>query len=150
MKKVCTICKELKSLDAFSWYKKSKGQKLSKCKSCTKEYSKKWRSKIPVEVKKATAKKEYSANKHKWKERYESTKDGNTHVYILPKANYAGITYSTVNRKAMHKHVGRYVDDMRVIYSTPDRDEALELEELLHDIGYEGRHAYSQHRYFKN
>ena len=49
---------------------------------------------------------------------------------------------------ANHKSKGRYIDDMRIIYSTPDRAEALELEGLLHDIGYEGRHL-GHHRSFK-
>ena len=32
------------------------------------------------------------------------------------------------------------MNTFRVLYSTPDYSEALELEALLHDEGYEGRH----------
>lgn len=144
--KVCSKCKKEQPLENFSWYNKPKGIKASKCKSCAKAYTKKWRGNRPVELKRATSRKEYLANKDKWKARYESQKDGNSHVYILPKENYAGVTCNTYNRKANHKSVGRYVDDMRVIYSTTSREDALELEDLLHDIGYEGRHAFNSYK----
>lgn len=40
--KVCTECNETKSLDNFAWKSKAKGQKQSKCKSCYREYNRKY------------------------------------------------------------------------------------------------------------
>ena len=97
-------------------------------------------------------KKHYDKNKEHYftyhKQYKESKKDGNQHVYILAKENYAGVTCNLYFRMGNHKSQGRYIDDMRIIYSTSDREEALELESLLHDIGYKGRHL-GRYRSFK-
>ena len=68
----------------------------------------------------------------------ESWKDGKHHVYIID--NYAGVTNSPLKRKREHGTVGRNKDTFRIVYSTKSRSDALELEALLHDMGYEGKH----------
>ena len=87
-------------------------------------------------------KKHYKVNKehyHAYNKQYkESKKDGLYHVYTVD--NYAGQTTNVWRRKVDHKHSGKDMNTFRVLYSTPDYSDALELEALLHDEGYEGRH----------
>ena len=76
---------------------------------------------------------------HKHHMKYlRSKEDGNWHNYIIDK--YAGITKNPWKREREHGVAGRDKSTFRVIYSNPDKAEALELESLLHDMGYEGRH----------
>ena len=62
-------------------------------------------------------------------------------VYLLPEENYVGTTSWLEHRIIGHQRLGRTTEGIRVLYSTKNRDEALELEDLLHDIGYDGRHV---------
>ena len=77
--------------------------------------------------------KEYKKN---WK---LNKKDGYHRVYLLEDYNYVGITDSIYNRFSVHKSAGRDCKNYRILHKTKDRSEALELEALLHDIGYEGK-----------
>ena len=71
---------------------------------------------------------------------YERSKDGMHHVYLLPEENYVGKTQSIQFRMSRHKnHYKRNINGMRVLASLPTKELALELEALLHDLGYEGR-----------
>ena len=81
------------------------------------------------------------------KEYRESKKDGLHHVYLINE--YAGVTDTPYYRKIWHKHKGRDVSNFRVIYSTADRQEALELEALLHTIGYSGKNPGYKGRVYK-
>ena len=87
-------------------------------------------------------KKHYETNKehhHNYNQKYaESKKDGLYHVYIVD--NYAGQTANVWQRKVHHKNQGKDISTFRVLKSLDNRSEALELEGLLHDMGYEGRH----------
>ena len=66
--------------------------------------------------------KEYSNNyKH-------SLKDGEHKVYLLPECNYVGVTNNPRRRFIEHKGMGRDNSNPRILYSTPDRKEAEELE----------------------
>ena len=87
-------------------------------------------------------KKLYNSNPEFWKmknrEWIVNQEDGLNHVYLL-KNNYVGVTNNLYNRLSHHKHVGNpYI--ACVLHSTSNRDTALELEGLLHDMGYEGKH----------
>jgi len=141
MDRHCNGCNTTKPITEFN-------KKTFRCKTCCRAYTAKWRARRPKELKQAIARKEYLDNKQRWADKQNSTKDGNQHVYVLPKENYAGVTCNPPVRMANHRSTGRYTGDMRILYSTPDRDEALELEGLLHDEGYEGRHL-GHHRSFK-
>tara|TARA_R110000796_G_scaffold44226_1_gene108024 strand:- start:36 stop:476 length:441 start_codon:yes stop_codon:yes gene_type:complete len=95
-----------------------------------KEYRKQWRLDNKEHLK------EYEL------QRNQSQKDGYHRVYLLEDYNYVGVTNSITNRFNNHKLVhGRDCTNHRILYKTKDREDALELEELLHDIGYEGRNA---------
>ena len=86
-------------------------------------------------------------HKRKWREKnkdyYKSyQKDGYHYVYLLEDYNYVGCTNSIGNRFRCHKSEnGRDCTNHRILYKTKNREDALELESLLHDMGYEGRHS---------
>jgi len=61
-------------------------------------------------------------------------------VYILEDENYVGVTGNMKWRMSQHRHLNKNTNNVRILYSTKNRDIALELEELLHDMGYEGKH----------
>lgn len=75
------------------------------------------------------------------KKRYEKELDGYYSVYLLEDYNYVGYTNSLYFRFANHKsQYGRDCTNHRILYTTDSKDDALELEALLHDLGYEGKH----------
>ena len=125
MDKHCKDCNE-KLVIEDNWTEARKKRSIYVCKSCIRI-----RGKI-----------HYNNNKelyHAYNHRYsQSKKDGLYHVYIID--NYAGQTTNLWRRKVEHKNIGRDINNFRVLYSTPDYSQALELEALLHDEGYEGRH----------
>ena len=128
MEKVCKDCKELLVLGE-NWTEGRRKAWVYLCKTCNRQ----------------RGKKHYEENRehyHQYNVKYtHSQKDGLYHVYILPDNNYAGSTTNVWQRMVGHRTKGRVTDSMRVIHSTPNREEAWELEKLLHDLGYEGRHA---------
>lgn len=141
MEKHCKYCNNTKAYSEFNKSSVHKDGYNSKCRTCTKEYFAKFRANRCKIKQKEIVKAEYIKRKDKVKAYFQNRKDGLHHVYLLVKENYAGVTDSPITRRTGHKSLGRYVDDMKVIYTTPDREEALELEALLHDEGYEGRKA---------
>jgi hypothetical protein len=78
-------------------------------------------------------KKEYDSN------RYLSEKHKPT-VYLLVNDNYVGTTENLNKRLSHHKANGRDTSIVRTIKVLDDRQEALELEALMHTIGYKGIH----------
>ena len=127
--KKCKICSEEKPLTEYSFVDKKKEYYKSYCKKCTTLKAKKWTKNNPEQKK--------LMNK-KWS---ESVKDGHFSVYLLPDHNYVGQTSCMYDRMNNHRsQCGRNVNNVRILYTTKCRDEALELEELLHDMGYEGKH----------
>jgi predicted GIY-YIG superfamily endonuclease len=67
-------------------------------------------------------------------------------VYLLPSENYIGTTENLKKRLARHKSYGRDVKNVRVLSEFDLRSDALELEEFLHELGYNGRHKYSSYK----
>ena len=123
--KKCTKCNETKELDQF--YKSGKYYK-SHCKPCNTKGVKEFYQRNPT-----------SKSKHD-KKYHTLGKDGHFSVYLLPDHNYVGMTHYMRNRMSQHRSDnGRNTDNVRVLYTTKSKDEALELEALLHDIGYEGK-----------
>ena len=107
-----------------------------------KEYYKEWRAKNPVVKEERNAyMKEYRAkNPQRTKQYRDNQKDGYHRVYLLEDYNYVGVTNNIKQRFYLHKSQhNRDCTNHRVLYKTKSREDALELEELLHDIGYEGR-----------
>jgi len=97
------------------------------------------------EINNKATKKYYHNNKEYFsdyaKNRLQSLKDGYYKVYLLEDYNYVGVTGNITGRFYSHKyHNDRDCTNHRILYKTKDRGEALELEALLHDMGYEGRH----------
>jgi len=119
----CKICLETKPLEQYY-----KGHK-SYCKKCSTAKTRQY----------------FHDNKEirlsQQKDYYEKHKTNEAHVYILPKENYAGVTKNIKFRMYVHKDDGNDTTGYRVLYSTPQVEEAFELESLLHDLGYEGRHT---------
>jgi len=115
-------CRDCRKVTLKAWHKQNPGKDL--------EYTNKW----------------YNANKEKnneWrkeyqKKRFHDLKDGNHYVYLL-KDNYVGVTGHLADRGNKHRYE-RNQRFMCVLYQTEDRSEALELEALLHDEGYKGKH----------
>jgi predicted GIY-YIG superfamily endonuclease len=92
----------------------------------------------------------YLANKEKIKQKVKdfkaNQKDGYHRVYLLEDYNYVGVSDNLWQRFANHKsQFNRDCTNHRVLYKTKDRDEALELEALLHDMGYEGKHQFNRY-----
>lgn len=139
--KYCKYCNKTKSISKFNKSSVHKDGYNSKCKKCSNEYLAKFRCNRDPVKRKLQAKEEYNKRKDLVKQYFFNRKDGFYHVYILNKEHYAGCTDSPVTRKTGHKSLGRYVEDMRVVASFNNREDALELEEFLHDLGYQGRHT---------
>lgn len=64
--KLCKYCDEEKPLDGFYNNKKAPDGKASRCKECNKAYCKDWHANNR-EKSRATAKKSYDKNSHKWR-----------------------------------------------------------------------------------
>ncbi len=137
--KTCSKCKQSLPEENFSWFSKKNNKRSSRCKPCVKEYYLKNNGKDRIRNT------PYSGNNYS-KDYFKRGEDGLQHVYILPEEHYAGTTKNPVKREREHRSsIHRNTEGFRVIYSTPDRQEALELEELLHDMGYKGRHINNQY-----
>ena len=132
MEKYCNTCNKVKPIKEFYKRKASKDGYQGRCKEC--DYKK-------IKAYTNTPKRKNELLK-RWRKDYECSKDGLHHVYICSDINYAGTTNSPSWRSISHvTYKGASKKYFRVIYSTADRADALELESLLHDIGYEGRNA---------
>ena len=128
----CKKC-DTKLLIGESWTSSMKKAGNYKCKSCHSKKVSQW-NKNNSNILKSAHKKHYNKNKHDFV------------VYLLEEDNYVGVTENLYYRKAVHKHLNRNTDKVRVLYQTKNRADALELEELLHDIGYEGRHSQNTYK----
>jgi predicted GIY-YIG superfamily endonuclease len=80
------------------------------------------------------------------KKRYEATKDGYHNVYLLTSHNYVGVTSNLPHRLRQHKTKGRDSKNYVVLYKTEIRDEAHQIESVLHNMGYEGKHSYNSYK----
>ena len=114
-----------------------------KCRDCRKVHLRNW-------VKNNFAKNK--ENQAKWRkenreyhlknlrEYYDKNRDGIFTIY-LTKDNYVGVTQHTQNRIGAHRFKRGYDSKfLCVLHQTKDKYEASELEDLLHDMGYKGKH----------
>ena len=123
-------------------------EKIAEYRANNKEYYKEYNKKYGKEyyLKNIKKRKEYIIkNKERIKdydkERNINRKDGYHRVYLLEDYNYVGVTDCTSRRFSEHKsHFNRDCTNHRILYKSKDRKECEELEDLLHDMGYEGRH----------
>jgi len=83
----------------------------------------------------------YSKRK-KYLEKYKQSKmDGKWSVYMLINADeYVGYTNNEWRRMCEHRAMGNDTTDYRVLMKCDTEEDAVELESLLHDMGYPGRH----------
>ena len=112
-----------------------------------KEYQKAYQLKNKLKL--SEYKKQYREdNKERLKEYFKGYgKDGYNYVYLLEDYNYVGCTNSISNRFRAHKSEHkRDCTNHRILYKTKDRSEALELEQLLHSMGYNGADKHSHYR----
>jgi superfamily II helicase len=146
MNKYCRYCKETKTLNDFNKSSIHKDGYNARCRKCANEKLAKFRASRTEQQRKVIWKNEYSIRKDKVKEYFQNRKDGNHYIYLLPKENYVGCTDSPKTRFTGHKSLGRDISNARILFGSPDRELALELEEFLHDLGYEGRHERNMYR----
>jgi predicted GIY-YIG superfamily endonuclease len=125
--KVCTKCKVEKSLDNFYKFKNSKDGFQSRCKVCNK--------KDTVDYKKVN-----NAKCKLYRAKYREQMKHKPTVYLLVKENYVGTTSRLKHRIYQHKHNGKFVEDFIVLASFDSRKDALDLEEFMHELGYNGKH----------
>jgi exonuclease VII large subunit len=143
--KKCGKCKEVKELIEFNKCKSHKDGLQPKCKACVKQYFKEYYQENAEERRQYN--KQYYQDtieeRKQYKEQYQkSLKDGLHHVYYLPNHNYVGITDNLPYRMANHRSDhNRITDNYQILASFEDRDKALRLESIMHDSGFEGRHA---------
>ena len=89
------------------------------------------------------------ANKEKAKEygkAYYKAQNNKPSVYIIDSENYVGTTGNLYFRLMAHKSIGRDVSEVRILSEFNSREEALELEEFLHDLGYNGKHKNNSYK----
>tara|TARA_R110000744_G_scaffold80050_1_gene157122 strand:+ start:46 stop:489 length:444 start_codon:yes stop_codon:yes gene_type:complete len=146
--KECTNCKESKDLTLFSKRLASSDGlapicKVCKCIKAKKHYSHN-REAIISRVNARTDVKRESINVYK-QELYNSTKHKPI-VYLLTKENYVGVTENLKHRLSSHKHKSNRDISHRVLAELSNREDALELEALLHSIGYNGKHRNNLYR----
>ena len=100
-------------------------------------------------------KKEYKrryrqANKEKIKEKQRQIYLAEKHeptLYIIEDLNYVGVTENLSRRIRNHKSKNkRSVDSLRVLAKFKTRSEALEVERLIHDLGYSGKHTKNSYK----
>jgi len=80
--------------------------------------------------------KEYAADYQR--EMIAKRKDGLNYVYLLKDHHYIGITDDLYMRFSRHKTEGRNSENYRIMYATPDRNKALEIEKQYHGMGFFG------------
>ena len=91
----------------------------------------------------------YEANKDRIKARKETYHKSKKHkptVYLLENENYVGTTENLEYRMRFHKHNGRDVSEVRILGEFDSRSDALEVEALIHDLGYKGQHSYNVYK----
>ena len=77
------------------------------------------------------------------KERLKKYKSDYYSVYLLEDYNYVGVTNQIYLRFQNHKSLyNRDCSNHRILYKTKSKTDARELELLLHDMGYEGKHPH--------
>jgi len=146
--KECTNCKESKELTLFYKRLSSSDGLAPICKACKSIQAKKHynqnRQYIISRVNARTEVKRDSINSYK-KDLYNSTKHKPI-VYLLTNENYVGVTENLKHRLSSHKHKSNRDISYRVLAELNNREDALELEALLHTMGYNGKHRNNLYR----
>ena len=145
MVKTCSKCRETKKITEFYKSKSNQDGYQFWCKVCYKKapssVNRTWYSKNKEYAKKR-AYKWYRENKDyfaKYCVKLRESKKGLHHVYLLPEEHYVGCTEYFKVRMNCHKtQHNRNIDNARILASFKNRKEALELEEFLHELGYQG------------
>lgn len=147
MHKKCKKCGVEKPLDQFNKTfdkKQNKYYYKSYCKVCYNKICVKWQKNNKernLENQRKYKLKHPEMNKIAAKKFKASKIDGFHYVYYLPEEHYVGVTNSMFNRMENHKYLRkRYVDNVEIVYKTPNRKEAELVELKLHSLGYEGEH----------
>ena len=131
--KVCSKCKVDKSVNDFHKFKHSKDGLKSRCKACNTKDAINYR-------------KDNIVKRKMYDDKYREQMKHSPTVYLLVKENYVGTTSRLRQRINQHRHNGRFVDDFVVLATFNSRKDALELEEFLHELGYNGRHINNLYR----
>jgi len=89
------------------------------------------------------------ANKEKKKAKWNSYKDGLFTVYLLPRENYVGMTNNLYYRLSTHKcKHKRNIEGAKVLGKYKTKKEALYIEAMYHDNGYNGRHPNDKNKQY--
>ena len=116
------------------YYQKNKAKSLADAKKYREKNPQYYRDKNKVRY--ALKKDEINAHKMKW---LAEDEDGLFRVYML-KDNYVGVTMNTKRRMLEHRSKRKYTGKfMCILHTTDCAKDASELEDLLHDMGYEGK-----------
>jgi len=145
--KQCSKCNKVKSVSEFYKNRANKDGFQGFCKSCFKscpsstsegyrQYYLRNKSTLNAKGRKWINDNKEHVRNYQIKRR-EKLK-GTHYVYLLPEANYVGCTEYPDIRFKEHQRTGRNIDNNRILASFKNRNDALELEEFLHELGYEG------------
>ena len=111
-----------------------------KNKDKVKKANEKWRKKIGEDAYKEICK----VKSKRYRDKFD---DGYQRVYLLEDYNYVGVTKNILNRFNRHQQRhNRDCTNYRILYKSKSREDCLELEALLHDMGYEGRHSLNSYK----
>lgn len=135
--KECSKCKIVKEFSSFYKNKRYKDELHIYCKECISNCNLLYRTNN--KDKESKRKKEYRD--------LQKSKPIIHHVYLLPNENYVGTTMNVVERMSKHRIVNkRNTNNYRILSSFSNREDALELEELLHNMGYDGKHINNMYK----
>jgi len=152
--KKCSKCNIEKPITEY-YIEKRRNKPAARCKPCCKKATYESALKKPelVKLRRDTWRKDnreryLELNRKNSLKNYYKQKDGYHRVYLLEDYNYVGCTEQSLklrfyNHKSEH---GRDCTNYRELFKSKDRSEALELEALLHDIGYVGKHAFNLYK----
>lgn len=140
-KKYCGGCDKTKLTSDFNKSKRNKDGLQIQCRKCCNEKILLWNK---TDSGKASIKKCHLKNKEQVKinvkRHYESYKDGNVYVYLLPEVNYVGITQNIKWRMSHHQHYNNITsqDKYEILATCDTRERALWIEKIWHGAGYLG------------
>lgn len=129
MNKVCSKCKEDKSVKSFNRNKRMKDGLQNQCRDCH-------NSAQGDSYKRHSIKRDLRYHKRKHK----------PIVYLMPNENYVGTTENLYYRLREHEKLGRDVSGVRTLHEFEDRATALKFERFMHEQGYEGKHKFNMYR----
>ena len=139
--KECKRCNIQKDNSLFCMNNRNSDKLHTYCKECMTNSNNTYRSNN--REKEIIRKREYRSGIRKRKVKDETIFH---YVYLLPNENYIGTTKNIDNRMCDHRFNNRDTNSYRILAKFLIREDALELEELLHDLGYRGRHKNNMYR----